>query len=82
MFETVYGAIYLEADLPAARFDEGHLQLLMSIAAITATAFRHERQIESMAEENSRLAAEAEVQRLRRELEYLRRFGPAVNGVS
>ena len=43
-FEKVLGAIVLESDGAAAPFDEGHLRLLMAIAAVAATALEHARQ--------------------------------------
>jgi Nif-specific regulatory protein len=60
-FDKLLGAIYLESDSPAHRFDEGHLRLLMSIAAAAATALAYERHVESLADENRRLQTELEL---------------------
>lgn len=57
-FDKVIGAIILEADLPGAPFDEGHLRLLMAIAGVAATALEHARQVESLEGTNRRLQAE------------------------
>ena len=48
-FDEVLGAIYLESDLPDQAFDEGHLSLLMSIAAVAGTALGYERHAEWLA---------------------------------
>jgi two-component system, NtrC family, response regulator HydG len=57
-FEEVLGAIYLESDSPDQAFDEGHLSLLMSIAAVAGTALGYERHAEWLASENRRLQNE------------------------
>ena len=54
-FEEVLGAIYLESDSPDQPFDEGHLSLLMSIAAVAGTALGYERHAEWLTSENRRL---------------------------
>jgi two-component system, NtrC family, response regulator HydG len=56
-FDKVVGALVLEADAPEARFDEGHLRLLMAIAGIAATAFEHARQVEWLEGANRALRA-------------------------
>src|SRR5262249_25440666 len=56
-FEKVLGAIVLESDGDAGRFDEGHLRLVMAIAAVAATALEHARQIESLEGANRHLQA-------------------------
>jgi Nif-specific regulatory protein len=60
-FDKLLGAIYLESDSLDHRFDEGHLRLLMSIAAAAATALAYERHVELLADENRRLQTELEV---------------------
>jgi len=60
-FDTLLGAIYLEADAPDRPFDEGSLRLLMAIASITATALRYEQHAELLADENRRLQAEIDL---------------------
>jgi len=57
-FEKVLGAIVLESDGEAGRFDEGHLRLVMAIAAVAATALEHARQIESLEGANRHLQAQ------------------------
>ena len=59
-FEQVLGAIYLESDSPDQPFDEGHLGLLMSIAAVAGTALGYERHAEWLEGENRRLVCELE----------------------
>ena len=54
-FEELLGAIYLESDSPDRPFDEGHLSLLMSIAAVAGTALGYERHAEWLTSENRRL---------------------------
>jgi len=57
-FDKLIGAIVLEADGLAGRFDEGHLRLLMAIAGMAATAFEHARQVEWLGGANRRLQAQ------------------------
>ena len=57
-FDKVIGAIVLETDSPDEPFDEGHLLLLMAIAASAATALQYARQVEWLEGENRRLQAE------------------------
>jgi len=57
-FEEVLGAIYLESDSPDQPFDEGHLSLLMSIAAVAGTALGYERHAQWLTSENQRLRNE------------------------
>ena len=59
-FEQVLGAVYLESDSPDQPFDEGHLGLLMSIAAVAGTALGYERHAEWLEGENRRLVCELE----------------------
>jgi len=57
-FEEVLGAIYLESDSLDQPFDEGHLRLLMSIAAVAGTALGYERHAQWLTSENWRLRNE------------------------
>jgi transcriptional regulator with GAF, ATPase, and Fis domain len=57
-FDKVLGAIVLEKDGAHDRFDEGHLRLLMTIAAIAATALGHARHVESLERANRGLLAQ------------------------
>jgi Nif-specific regulatory protein len=60
-FDHVLGAIYLESDSPDEPFDENRLRLVMSIAAVAATALGYAQHAEALADENRRLQAELEV---------------------
>jgi Nif-specific regulatory protein len=60
-FEEVLGAIYLESDSPEQPFDEGHLSLLMSVAAVAGTALGYERHAQWLTSENQRLRNELAV---------------------
>jgi transcriptional regulator with GAF, ATPase, and Fis domain len=60
-FNKLLGAIYLESDAPCGPDDLGRLRLLMSIAAVAATALGYERHAEALATENRRLQSELEV---------------------
>ncbi|HKB67513.1 MAG TPA: sigma 54-interacting transcriptional regulator [Pyrinomonadaceae bacterium] len=57
-FEKPLGVIYLDTSDPTARFDEGHLRLLTSIAGISALALKNAIQIEGLTDENARLQSE------------------------
>jgi transcriptional regulator with GAF, ATPase, and Fis domain len=57
-FDKVLGAIVLEKDGANDRFDEGHLRLLMTIAAIAATALGHARHVDTLERANRGLLAE------------------------
>jgi Nif-specific regulatory protein len=57
-FDKVLGAIVLEKDGADDRFDEGHLRLLMTIAAIAATALGHARHVDTLERANRGLVAE------------------------
>jgi len=56
------GVIYLDTSDPAARFDEGHLQLLTAIAAIAAAPFDNAKRLEWLEDENQRLQKEIRVE--------------------
>ncbi len=60
-FDKPLGAIYLESDAPDQPFDEGQLRLLMSIASVAATALAYEQHAEALADENTRLQAELDL---------------------
>jgi transcriptional regulator with GAF, ATPase, and Fis domain len=61
-FEGELGVIYLDTSDPAARFDEGHLQLLTAIAAIAAAPLENARRLEWLEGENQRLQEEIHVE--------------------
>jgi Nif-specific regulatory protein len=60
--EKPLGVIYLDTSDPAARFDEGHLQLLTAIAGIAAAPFENARRLEWLEDENQRLQEELHVE--------------------
>ena len=60
--EKALGAIYLASSNPAARFDEGHLQLATGIAGLAAVAFENVRRLESLQNENERLQNEIQIE--------------------
>ena len=62
VFERGLGVIYLDSSNPAARFDEGHLQLLTGIGGIGASALENARHFEWFANENQRLQEEIRIQ--------------------
>lgn len=61
-FEGALGVIYLDTSDSAARFDEGHLQLLTAIAAIAATPLESARRVEWLEVENQRLQEEIHIE--------------------
>lgn len=62
IFHQVFGAIYLDTADVAVRFDENHLQLMTSIAAIAAMAIENVQHLESLAGENERLRVDANIE--------------------
>ena len=60
--KNILGVIYLDTSDPAARFDEGHLQLLTAIAGIAAAPFENARRLELLQAENQRLKEEIHVE--------------------
>ena len=62
ILENSLGVIYLDTSDPAARFDEGHLQLLTAIAAIAAAPIENARRVEWLEAENQRLREEIHVE--------------------
>ncbi len=60
--EKTLGVIYLDTTDPAARFDEGHLQLLTAIASIAAAPFENARRLEWLEDENQRLQEEIHIE--------------------
>jgi transcriptional regulator with GAF, ATPase, and Fis domain len=59
VFNTVLGVIYLDSSKPAA-FTRDHLQLMIAISSITASALQHLRYVERLESENQRLHEEIE----------------------
>ncbi len=82
--DRVVGVIYLDSSDPAAKFDIGHLQLLTAISGVASMALESARNLESLAEENRRLQAEAglehsmvgESQPLRETIRLISRVAP------
>jgi len=58
VFQKVIGCIYLDTTSPATRFDRDHLELVASIAGISAVALENSRRLLWLEQENLRLAAE------------------------
>jgi transcriptional regulator with GAF, ATPase, and Fis domain len=58
VFQKVIGCIYLDTTNPATRFDRDHLELVASIAGISAVALENSRRLLWLEQENLRLAAE------------------------
>ena len=58
VFQKVIGCIYLDTTNPATRFDRDHLELVASIAGISAVALENSRRLLWLQQENLRLATE------------------------
>jgi transcriptional regulator with GAF, ATPase, and Fis domain len=62
VFQRVIGCIYLDTTSPALRFDKDHLELVASIAGISAVALENARRLLWLERENLRLTAEINLQ--------------------
>jgi transcriptional regulator with GAF, ATPase, and Fis domain len=62
VFRKVLGCIYLDTTSPGTRFDRDHLELVASIAGISAVALENSRRLLWLGQENQRLAAEINLQ--------------------
>jgi transcriptional regulator with GAF, ATPase, and Fis domain len=62
VFQRVIGCIYLDTTSPSTRFDKDHLELVASIAGISAVALENARRLLWLEQENLRLAAEINLQ--------------------
>jgi transcriptional regulator with GAF, ATPase, and Fis domain len=62
VFQRVMGCIYLHTTDPVTRFDRDHLELVASIAGISAVALENARRLLWLEQENLRLAAEINLQ--------------------
>jgi transcriptional regulator with GAF, ATPase, and Fis domain len=62
VFEKPIGVIYIDTTDPAARFDEGHLQLLTGVAGIAAVAIENARHFSTLEDENARLQKELQIE--------------------
>ncbi len=62
VFQKVIGCIYLDTTNPVTRFDRDHLELVASIAGISAVALENARRLLWLEQENLRLAAEINLQ--------------------
>ncbi|MCL6506602.1 MAG: sigma 54-interacting transcriptional regulator [Bryobacteraceae bacterium] len=60
--DRVLGALYADAADPTARFDEGHLQFLVAVAANAAMALDHALRLERLEQENRRLREEIRIE--------------------
>ncbi len=62
VFQKVVGCIYLDTTRPGTRFDRDQLELVASIAGISAVALENSRRLLWLEQENLRLAAEMNLQ--------------------
>src|SRR4029077_8968442 len=62
VFRKVLGCIYLDTTSPGTRFDRDHLELVASIAGISAVALENSRRLVWLGQEKQRLAAEINLQ--------------------
>ena len=62
VFQKVIGCIYLDTTTCSARFDKDHLELVASMAGISAVALENARRLLWLEQENLRLAAEINLQ--------------------
>ena len=62
VFQKVIGCIYLDTTTSSARFDKDHLELVASMAGISAVALENARRLLWLEQENLRLAAEINLQ--------------------
>jgi transcriptional regulator with GAF, ATPase, and Fis domain len=62
VFKKVLGCIYLDTTSLGARFDRDHLELVTSIAGISAVALENARRLQWLEQENQRLTAEINLQ--------------------
>jgi Nif-specific regulatory protein len=62
VFQKVIGCIYLDTTICSARFDKDHLELVASMAGISAVALENARRLLWLEQENLRLAAEINLQ--------------------
>jgi transcriptional regulator with GAF, ATPase, and Fis domain len=62
VFHSVIGCIYLDTTSSSARFDRDHLELVASIAGISAVALENARRLSWLEQEKLRLAAEISLQ--------------------
>jgi transcriptional regulator with GAF, ATPase, and Fis domain len=58
VFRKVLGCIYLDTTSSGARFDRDHLELVTSIAGISAVALENARRLQWLEQENQRLVSE------------------------
>jgi transcriptional regulator with GAF, ATPase, and Fis domain len=62
VFKKVLGCIYLDTTSLGTRFDRDHLELVASIAGISAVALENARRLQWLEQENQRLTAEINLQ--------------------
>jgi len=61
-FDKVTGVIYLETKESEAKFDAGHLQLMMGIAGMASIAIENAKQMEWLETENQRLRSDINIE--------------------
>ncbi len=62
VFQRVIGCIYLDTTTSSTRFDKDHLELVASMAGISAVALENARRLQWLEQENLRLTAEINLQ--------------------
>lgn len=87
--EKLQGIIYLSTSDPAARFDQGHLELVTAIAGMAAIALENARYVEWLESENLRLVEEINIAhnmvgdspKMREIYQFISRVAPAESTV-
>ena len=89
VLEKVIGVIYLDTSDPITHFDEGHLQLLASIAGVAAVHLENAQQMEWLESENERLRSSLAIEHnmvgesgpMREVYRFIQRVAPAASAV-
>ncbi|HXY49711.1 MAG TPA: sigma 54-interacting transcriptional regulator [Terriglobales bacterium] len=83
--QEIVGAIYLDSQNPAHRFEQRHLELITAVAAMASLALHNLRQLEELEEENRDLRRQVLVEhnmigagpRMQEVYEFIRRVAPS-----
>ena len=89
VLEKIVGVIYLDTSDPIVQFDEGHLQLLASIAGVAAVHLENAHQMEWLESENDRLRSSLAIEHnmigesapMREVYHFIERVAPATTAV-
>jgi transcriptional regulator with GAF, ATPase, and Fis domain len=89
VLEKIVGVIYLDTSDPIVQFDEGHLQLLASIAGVAAVHLENAHQMEWLERENDRLRSSLAIEHnmigesapMRDVYHFIERVAPATTAV-